>query len=297
VRDFWRSEPHTVAEFAYRFTGSSDLYESNGRTPAASINFVTCHDGFTLEDLVSYNDKHNEANGEDNRDGANDNRSWNCGVEGPTTDPDVLDLRRRQKRNLLVTLFLSQGVPMLLGGDELGRTQGGNNNGYAQDNEISWFDWATADDDLTEFVKRLARLRRLHPVFRRRRWFQGQDIEWFTPTGSVMTADDWQVGFARSLAVFLNGDAIPSRGQRGERIVDRSFYIIFNAGDEDLTYTLPRELVYGEQWLKVVDTAAETTELAFPDEWRTTLPRSKAGESVDVAARSINLFRRATPDD
>ena len=192
VRDFWRGADHTVAEFGYRFTGSSDLYQSNGRTPSASINFVTAHDGFTLTDLVSYESKHNEANGEDNQDGTDDNRSWNGGVEGPTDDADVLALRRRQRRNLLATLLLSQGVPMLLGGDEIGRTQSGNNNAYAQDNEISWYDWDHVDTDLLAFTRRVSELRRRHPVFRRRKWFQGRpimgeqadDIEWFTPDGA-----------------------------------------------------------------------------------------------------------------
>jgi isoamylase len=201
VRDFWRGQPGAVGEFASRLTGSSDLYESSGRRPYASINFITAHDGFTLHDLVSYNHKHNQANGEDNRDSSDDNRPWNCGTEGDTTNPGVISLRERQKRNFLVTLFLSQGVPMLLHGDELGRTQGGNNNAYCQDNETSWVDWDRAGDfeALTEFTARLAKLRRDHPVFRRRRFFQGrpvrgtnlEDIAWLTPVGAPMTDDEW----------------------------------------------------------------------------------------------------------
>ncbi len=304
VRDFWRGADNTVAEFAYRFTGSSDLYESNGRTPNASINFITAHDGFPLADLVSYNDKHNDANGEDNRDGTTDNRSWNCGAEGPTDDPAVLTLRRHQQRNLLATLFLSQGVPMLLGGDELGRTQQGNNNAYAMDNEISWFDWDNADGDLTEFTRRVSWLRRKHPVFRRRRWFQGRpivgestdDIEWFTAAGAVMTEDDWRASFARSVAVFLNGEAIPSRGPRGERVVDDSFYAIFNASDGDLDFVLPAQL-YGLRWIVVLNTAGDTMDDAFPDDRRGTPPSHLAGVSLPVKARSTLLLRRATPDD
>jgi glycogen operon protein len=304
VRDFWRGADNTVAEFAYRFTGSSDLYESNGRTPNASINFVTCHDGFTLTDLVSYNEKHNDANGEENRDGSTDNRSWNCGVEGPTDDPEVLTLRARQRRNFLVTLFLSQGVPMLSGGDELGNSQLGNNNAYAQDSEVSWYDWEGADADLTEFVRRLVRLRQRHPVFRRRRWFQGRpimgdetdDIEWFTPAGTPMTQDDWNVSFARSIAVFLNGEGIAATGPRGERIVDDSFYAIFNAYDGELGFTLP-EARYGTTWVRVVDTAGRNVDTSFPDERRVRLRSVEAGEQLAVAGHSAVLLRRALPDD
>jgi isoamylase len=204
VRDYWRSVDQTLPEFASRFTGSPDLYEQTGRRPSASINFVTAHDGFTLRDLVSYNEKHNEANGEDNRDGENDNRSWNCGVEGPTDDPAILALRARQVRNFLATLFLSQGIPMLLMGDELGRTQHGNNNAYCQDNDLSYVQWATADAELIDFTARLIQLRRQHPVFQQRGWFQGRpihgtgmsDIGWFTPAGTEMTEPEWQSGFA-----------------------------------------------------------------------------------------------------
>jgi isoamylase len=262
VRDVWRGQGGLLDELGYRLTGSSDLYQSNGRRPFASINFVTAHDGFTLADLVSYNDKHNEANGEGNRDGESHNRSWNCGVEGPTDDPEVLALRARQQRNFLATLLLSQGVPMLLGGDEIGRTQGGNNNAYCQDNEISWYDWEHADRGLLELTRRLIRFRRDHPVFRRRRWFQGQpvrptgrqDIAWFRPDGGEMQDEDWNQIQVRSLAVFLNGNAIPTPGPRGERIVDDSFYLIFHAGDEPLGFTLP-PAHWGERWETVLDTA------------------------------------------
>jgi isoamylase len=247
VRDFIRGADQGLAEFATRFTGSSDLYESSGRRPHASINFVTAHDGFTLDDLVSYDEKHNQANGEENRDGESHNRSWNCGAEGPTDDPEVNALRARQKRNFLATLFLSQGVPMLLGGDELGRTQRGNNNGYCQDSELSWFDWEATDEALLEFTRRLIRFRREHPVFRRCRWFEGRplrgsrvsDIAWFDPAGTEMSDEQWQVGFAKSLAVFLNGDAIPSPGPRGERVTDASFLVFFNAHHEALPFRLP----------------------------------------------------------
>ena len=231
VRDFWRGRPEAIGEFASRLTGSSDLYATSGRRPVASINFVTCHDGFTLQDLVSYNHKHNEANGEGNRDGTDDNRSWNCGVEGPTDDPAVNALRVRQKRNFLVTLFLSQGVPMLLAGDEMGRTQGGNNNAYCQDNETSWLDWSLADAerDLLQFTETLAGLRRDHPVFRRRRFFRGRkgpddetsDIIWLTPAGQEMTQEDWDAGYAQSLAALLNGEAISEPDPRGGKISGR----------------------------------------------------------------------------
>jgi glycogen operon protein len=264
VRDFWRGEPASLGEFASRFTGSSDLYEADGRRPLASINFVTAHDGFTLADLVSYNDKHNQANGEDNRDGDSHNRSWNHGVEGPTDDGAVLVLRERQKRNFLATLLLSQGVPMLAHGDELGRTQAGNNNVYAQDNELSWIDWDAARDHevLTEFTARLVALRRAHPVFRRQRFFQSrpihgsslEDIAWLRPDGQQMTDDDWNGGHAQSLAIFLNGHGIPDRDQVGERVVDDSFLLLINASPHQTTFTLPDE-AYGRGWEVVVDTA------------------------------------------
>jgi glycogen operon protein len=226
------------------------------------VNFVCAHDGFTLRDLVSYNDKHNDANGEDNRDGESHNRSWNCGVEGPTDDAEIEKLRARQQRNFLATLFLSQGVPMLLSGDELGRTQGGNNNGYCQDNELSWIDWSTADHDLILFTGRLLAFRHAHPVFRRPRWFQGQplhgqgvqDVAWLTPAGKEMSEQDWSVGFAKSLMVFMNGKAIPSRRPRGEAIVDNTFLLCFNAHYEPLPFRTPGAS-YGARWRRVIDTA------------------------------------------
>jgi isoamylase len=263
VRDFWRGRPSTVPDFASRLTGSSDLYATSGRRPVASINFVTCHDGFPLDDLVSYDNKHNEANGEGNRDGADDNRSWNCGAEGPSDDPAIRELRARQKRNFLVTLFLSQGVPMLLAGDEMGRTQGGNNNAYCQDSSVSWLDWgmAAAEQDLLQFTETLAGLRRDHAVFRRRRFFTGQvpggekgDIVWLTPAGGVMTDEDWGASYAKSLAVFLNGDAISEPDPRGGKITDDSFLLLFNAHSNPLTFTLP-EAGYAAGWEVVIDTA------------------------------------------
>jgi glycogen operon protein len=296
VRDFWRGAEHSVAEFGYRFTGSSDLYQPNGRTPYASINFVTCHDGFTLTDLVSYDDKHNEANGEDNRDGTSDNRSWNCGVEGPTDDEAVNAIRRRQRRNLLATLMLSQGVPMLLGGDELGRTQRGNNNAYCQDDEISWYDWTSTDEDLLEFVRRLIALRLAHPVFRRREFFQGRpiqgesidDIGWFAPDGERMTDDMWRTGGNLALGVFLNGDALPSLGPRGERITDDSFFAMFNASDTDLDFVLP-DVSFGAEWKRVLDTGPDDVDLALPHRDDGRFP---AGKAVPVVARSLVLLRR-----
>jgi isoamylase len=264
VRDFWRGEPATLAEFASRFTGSSDLYEADSRRPIASINFVTAHDGFTLNDLVSYNQKHNDDNGEDNRDGESHNRSWNCGVEGPTEDGKIVALRERQKRNMLTTLLLSQGVPMLAHGDELGRTQHGNNNVYCQDSKISWVDWADARQHsvLTEFTAALTRLRAAHPVFRRRRFFQGrpirgsniEDIAWLRPDGQQMSDEDWNVGFAKTVGIFLNGRGIPERDALGERISDDSFLLLINAYHRPITFTMP-DASYGGSWEIVVDTA------------------------------------------
>ncbi|HVN51432.1 MAG TPA: hypothetical protein VMT43_08365, partial [Acidimicrobiales bacterium] len=281
------------------FTGSSDLYESTGRTPSASINFITAHDGFTLRDLVSYESKHNEANGEGNQDGSDDNRSWNCGAEGETHDVHVLALRRRQQRNLMATLLLSQGVPMLLGGDEIGRTQHGNNNAYAQDNEVSWYDWDHADRDLLEVTRRLSELRRQHPVFRRRKWFQGRpimgekadDIEWFTPDGAIMSGGDWGVGYARSIAVYLNGDAIAAPDPRGQRVLDDDFYAVFNAYEEPLDFVLP-DGSYANRWVVVLDTAADDLESIFPsDESEHT-----AGTTVTVGGRSVTLLQARRPD-
>ncbi|MDJ0953181.1 MAG: glycogen debranching protein GlgX [Acidimicrobiia bacterium] len=266
VRDYWRGTDWSLANFASRFTGSSDLYGFSGRQPHASINFVTAHDGFTLADLVSYNEKHNEANLEDGRDGESHNRSWNSGVEGPTDDPKVLELRRRRQRSILMTLLLSQGVPMLLGGDEFGRTQGGNNNAYCQDNEISWYDWDNIDRFLLGFTKRLIGIRNRHPVFRRRRWFEGRrvhgegvhDIGWYNTDGTPMSDQDWNIGYARSLAVFLNGDSIPTPGPQGERVVDDSFMLLFNAHTEPVTFTVPADLE-GFEWQVVLDTSREMT--------------------------------------
>lgn len=266
VRDYWRAESGMLAELAERFTGSSDLYQSDYRLPTASINFITAHDGFTLHDLVSYNEKHNNANLEENRDGENHNRSWNCGAEGPTDDPEINQLRFRQKRNLLTTLFLSQGVPMLLSGDEMGRTQQGNNNAYCQDNEICWLDWKKRDKALFEFTCRLIHFRREHPVFSRRNWFRGQpikghgveDIAWFSPDGDEMPDESWQHDRAASLGIYLSGYGVPS-GDKGEKIMDNSFYILFNGLPKQVSFRLPPE-PYGNQWLKVIDTATGFTE-------------------------------------
>jgi isoamylase len=297
VRDFWRGRPEAIGEFASRLTGSSDLYASSGRRPVASINFVTCHDGFTLRDLVSYNHKHNEANGEGNRDGTNDNRSWNCGVEGPSDDPAVSGLRARQKRNFLVTLFLSQGVPMLLAGDEMGRTQGGNNNAYCQDNEVSWLDWSLADaeQDLLQFTETLAGLRRDHPVFRRRRFFRGRreapddetsDLIWLTPSGEEMTQDDWGASYAQSLAALLNGEAISEPDPRGGRIVDAKFLLLFNTRSDPLTFTLP-EASLAPGWEVVVDTS--TAEATDEENGAILMPKSE----VEVGARATVVLRSA----
>jgi glycogen operon protein len=257
--------------------------------PYASVNFVTAHDGLTLNDLVSYNQKHNEANGEGNRDGTSHTRSWNCGVEGPTDDPDVLRLRDRQKRNFLTTLFLSQGVPMLLGGDEIGRTQRGNNNAYCQDNEISWYDWANADEDLLAFCSRLIRYQKDHPAFRRRHWFQGRpirgadtkDIAWFTLEGEQMNVRDWDKGYAKSLGVFLNGATIPNPNPRGEPITDDDFYLIFNAHYEPLDFKLPNT-EWGELWALELDTNVG---------WTKGEKSLRAGELVQVQARSTVVLR------
>ncbi|MFF5081421.1 glycogen debranching protein GlgX [Actinoplanes sp. NPDC000266] len=264
VRDFWRGEPSSLGEFASRFTGSSDLYEIDGRRPIASINFVTAHDGFTLNDLVSYNDKHNDQNGEDNRDGESHNRSWNCGVEGPTDDADIVALRERQKRNFLATLLLSQGVPMIAHGDELGRTQGGNNNVYCQDNEIAWVDWVDArnQDILTGFTSRLLELRAKHPIFRRRRFFTGDpvtddkipDIAWLRRDGQPMTEADWNTRSGMTMTVYLNGHGIPERDALGEVITDDSFLILFNPLGERVAFTLP-DRQFGRTWEVVVNTA------------------------------------------
>jgi glycogen operon protein len=295
VRDFWRGEPATLGEFAFRLTGSSDLYKDDGRRPIASINFVTAHDGFTLNDLVSYNEKHNQANGEGNRDGESHNRSWNCGLEGPSDDLEIIALREKQKRNFIATLYLSQGVPMLLHGDEMSRSQRGNNNVYCQDNELSHVDWSNVREhwSLLEFTQRVTRLRSEHPVFRRRRFFQGlpvrgtagdglSDIVWLNPAGGPMKEDDWEAGFAMSVGVFLNGGAISEPDQRGQHIVDETFLLIFNAHHQDIAFTIPEEK-YGRSWEIVLDTAAPLLE---------DRSSSKAGEPVDVEARSLLVLRR-----
>ncbi|MER7953908.1 glycogen debranching protein GlgX [Streptomyces sp. NPDC096030] len=298
VRDLWRGEPRTLAEFASRLTGSSDLYQDDGRRPLASVNFVTCHDGFTLRDLVSYDGKHNEANGEGNRDGESYNRSWNCGAEGDTDDIGIRELRARQMRNFLATLMLSQGVPMLSHGDEFGRTQGGNNNAYCQDNEVSWVRWpepgASEEGTLLEFTRAMVRLRRDHPVFRRRRFFHGRpvegthdeltDIAWFTPEGEEMTARDWQAAHAQALSVFLNGNAISEPGLQGERIADDSFLLMFNASAQELEFEVP--ISHGESWRVVVDTSHP--EGIPPQEG----PKVAAGERVSLAPLSLTVLKR-----
>jgi glycogen operon protein len=291
MRDFWRGRA-SVGDFASRFTGSSDLYGEDGRLPSASINFVTAHDGFTMADLVAYDHKHNEANHEDNRDGTDDNRSWNSGAEGPTDDPAIVELRRRRHRNFLATLFLSQGTPMLLGGDELGRTQGGNNNGWCQDNEISWYDWGTVErrEDLTDFTRKLIALRRDHPVFRRVQFLEGArhedsgvpDVWWFRTDGQRMTAKDWSGGDP-VLGMFLNGEEIRSRTAQGERIVDDSFLLLFNAHHEDCLFTLPA-VRFGRTWALELSTAGPEG-----------VPGSVCAEAlgtVAVVSRSILVFKR-----
>jgi isoamylase len=295
VRDFWRGEGGTLGEFASRLTGSADLYEHDGRRPSASINFVTAHDGFTLHDLVSYNEKHNDANGENGNDGESHNRSWNCGVEGDTDEIEIIALREQQKRNLLATTFLSHGVPMLLHGDDLGRTQQGNNNVYCQDSPLSWIDWERAEEyfPLTEFVGELARIRREHPVFRRRRFFRGrptagsggvEDLAWFAPSGEPMSEDDWDTGYARSVLVFFNGEAIREPGLRGERVVDDSFLLALNAHFEHIDFTMPAD-EFGASWEVILDTATP-----LHDAIDTRL--AKASETLEVEARSILLLRR-----
>ena len=292
VRDFWRGEDSRLAEFAYRFTGSSDLYRNNGRNPSASINFITAHDGFTLYDLVSYNDKHNEANGENNQDGENHNRSWNCGEEGETDDPEIITLRQRQQRNFLVTLMLSQGVPMLLGGDEMGRSQRGNNNAYCQDNELSWINWDfQQNSSLLDFTRQLVAFRRQHPMFRRRKWFQGRaihgsevhDIGWFNPDGGAMTEEQWNIGFAKAISIFLNGSEIAEPGEKGERIIDESFMVLFNAHYESIDFLIPQDLQHWH-WQAIID----TTQPYFLEHglWYT------SDKPISVTERSIIVLKR-----
>ena len=313
VRDFWRGEPGTLGEFASRIAGSSDLYQQDGRRPYASIDFVTAHDGFTLRDLVSYNDKHNDANGEGGNDGESHNRSWNCGVEGPTDDAAVLALRDRQQRNFITTLMLSQGVPMMLHGDEMGRTQNGNNNVYCQDNATSWVDWSQLQKNaaLVGFTAGVIALRHAHPVFRRRRFFAGRpiarprradgqsrwsglpDIAWFQPSGQEMTGEDWDSGFGKCVVAFLNGQGISEADPRGERVTDDSFLLCLNAHYEDLEVTLPGA-EYGERWAIVVDTAAgEVITLSVaPGIVAAEPPVTKGGGTHLVPARSVLVLQR-----
>ena len=291
VRSVWKGEGGLIGELAYRFTGSSDLYAHNGRRPYASINFVTAHDGFTLQDLVSYNEKHNEANGEDNRDGESHNRSWNCGVEGPTEDPEILALRARQKRNLLATLFLSQGVPMLLHGDEMGRSQGGNNNAYCQDNEISWLNWSLREKNqpLIAFVQRLSELRREHPVLRRRRFFQGRriigpdvkDIVWLNPDGREMTDQEWGQAFVRCLGMCLAGLALEEVDERGRAVVDDDLLVLLNAHHEEIPFALPA-LAESSGWQAILDTHYDSG--FAPD------VRHQPGEQYPLQGRSVALL-------
>jgi isoamylase len=276
IRDYWRGEESMLGEFAARFTGSPDLYQDDNRRPTASINFITAHDGFTLHDLVSYNEKHNEGNRENNQDGEDHNRSCNYGVEGETDDETILEIRNRQKKNMLATLFLSQGVPMLVAGDEMGRTQRGNNNAYCQDNEISWLHWDQADYELLAFVQKLILLRKQHPVFCRKRWFHGHpvgdsgvdDIAWLLPDGQEMEQHNWDVDHAKSLAVFLHGEGIKGTDKKGKRVKDQSFYLIFNAHHDQIIFRLPQKK-YGLVWKKVLDTSAKETDdqkMEFTDE-------------------------------
>ncbi|OFT83754.1 glycogen debranching protein GlgX [Corynebacterium sp. HMSC29G08] len=298
MRDFWRGEDSTLGEFASRLTGSSDLYQHNGRRPTHSINFITAHDGFTLNDLVSYNEKHNAANGEDNRDGESHNRSWNCGVEGPTDDPEVLQLRAQQRRNFLTTLLLSQGTPMIAHGDEFARTQNGNNNVYCQDNEIAWMNWELLEEskELHDFTKRLIAIRKAHPVFRRRRFLSGgalgedvpdREIAWLTPDGQLMKQSDWDFAFGKALMVYLNGDAITEADRRGRKVNDNSFALLFNAHFEDIDFTVPPQQ-FGATWEMLIDT---TEPLGYP-EVKTVVA---AGDTVVVPARATLVLKQVEP--
>jgi isoamylase len=289
VRDFWRGDPATLSEFASRLSGSPDLYEGSGRRPVASINFVTAHDGFTLLDLVSYNERHNEANGEDGEDGETHNRSWNCGAEGPTDDPEVNALRARQRRNFLATLLLSQGVPMILHGDQLGRTQQGNNNAYAQDNELTWVHWDRTDEDLIAFTEAVSRIRREHPVFRRRRFFTGRptpralgaplpDIEWLGTDGTAMPNEDWDAEFVKSIGVYLNGNGVRARDRRGQPVLDDHFLLYVNAHDDVVPFVLP-PAEYGSRWILELDTSSTAPGELAP------------GGTLHLEGRSVVLLR------
>jgi glycogen operon protein len=293
LRDFWRNHDCRLGEFAFRITGSSDLYQANGKRPHASINFITCHDGFTLRDLVSYNEKHNLANLEDNRDGESHNRSWNCGAEGETDDPDILTLRQKQQRNFLTTLLLSQGVPMLLGGDELGRTQQGNNNSYCQDSEISWYDWQLSSENrqLLDFTRQLIQLRLSHPNLSRRHWFQGReihgsgihDIGWYNPDGHEITEEQWHDGSAKAICVFFNGEELITPNSRGERVLDDSFLLLFNAQPVAQTFHIPHT-VKKRRWSLVLDTQKET---GFVDDKHHYEPH----EAITLADFSVVVLR------
>ena len=293
MRSYWKGDGGIIGEFAQRLTGSSDLYERGGRRPHASINFITCHDGFTLHDLVSYNEKHNDANGEENRDGFNDNRSWNCGVEGETDDPAINALRARQKRNMIATLALSQGVPMVLGGDELDRTQRGNNNCYCQDNELSWFDWTMTPEKeaLLRFFERMLRLRRRHPIFHRRHFFQGRpirgsdvkDIVWIKSDGREMTDAEWREAHARSLGVYFSGSGLTETDDRGRTLSDESFLVLFNSSDRGIEFQLP-SFVPDTRWLIVMDTAFQDGLVAGG--------AIDAGHAYPLYARSLALLEQ-----
>jgi glycogen operon protein len=285
MRDFWRGNGGLLGDFANRFTGSSDLYGGAGRRPTASVNLITVHDGFTLADLVSYDTKHNEANGEGNRDGTDDNRSWNCGAEGPTTDAGILALRGRQTRALLTTLLLSFGVPLLLGGDELGRTQQGNNNGYCQDNAITWFDWSAVDLELLAFAKRLVAFRQAHPVFRRRRFLAGaeaSELGWYTPSGTAMTTAEWDDPNARGLAIYLDGADDPDRAADGSPLIDDDFLVLVNGWWEPLDFTVPATRA-DQDWYREIDT--------FDTSLTQTPTALSAGDRLSVGARSLLVLR------
>jgi len=293
IRSFWKGDEGKIGEVAYRLTGSPDLYQHDGKRPYASINFVTSHDGFTLTDLVSYNEKHNEANGEKNHDGDNNNLSWNHGVEGPTEDPKINALRERQRRNFLTTLLISQGVPMLLGGDEFGRTQKGNNNAYCQDNELSWFHWEKQDEKqnaLLEFTRRLIQLRHRHPVFRRPKFFQGRrirgseikDVMWFNPGGNEMSEKDWSLPLARCLGMLFSGDTIDVLGFQGEPIRDDTFLFLMNAHYETISFLLPGQ--ENIEWQLLLDTAIESGFLAEPKSF-------PSGDELPVIDRGVCLLK------
>jgi isoamylase len=292
VRRFWKADKGLLAELGYRLTGSSDLYQQNGRSPYASINFITAHDGFTLHDLVSYNRKHNKANGEGNRDGTNDNFSWNCGVEGPTDNLDIIELRERQKRNFLATLFLSQGVPMLFGGDELGRTQRGNNNAYCQDNDVSWYDWNLNDKKraLLEYTKRLIQIRRAHPILRRSKFFQGRpvlgsgikDIMWLRPDGQEMTDEDWKSSRVHCISVFLAGMASEEVDEKGKPPADDDLLLLLNPDNKEVDFTGP-VLEQAAQWEVILDTG--TSEVTPPKRVL------RGGEKLKVSGHSTLLLK------